>query len=49
MKPGDLVRFKETIYYDNQLITDAVAVIIAEYKRLYKEFTKDLQKIRSTI
>jgi hypothetical protein len=29
MKPGELVRFKETIYYDNQHITDAVAVIIS--------------------
>ena len=29
MKPGDLVRFKENIYYDNQHITDAVALIIS--------------------
>jgi hypothetical protein len=29
MKPGDLVRFKETIYYDDQRITDAVALIIS--------------------
>lgn len=28
MKPGDLVKFKEVIYYDNQHITDAVAVIV---------------------
>ena len=27
--PGDLVRFKETIYYDNQSITDAIAMIIS--------------------
>ena len=29
MKPGDLFKFKEVIYYDNQHITDAVAVIIS--------------------
>ena len=29
MKPGDLVRFKETIYYDSQFITDAVAIVIS--------------------
>lgn len=29
MKPGDLVRFKEVIYYDNNHITDAVAVVIS--------------------
>lgn len=29
MKPGDLVRFKETIYYDDQHITDAIALIIS--------------------
>ena len=29
MKPGDLVRFKETIYYDDQHITEAVALIIS--------------------
>jgi len=28
-KPGDLVRFKETIYYDNQHITDAIAMVIS--------------------
>jgi len=29
MNPGDLVRFKETIYYDDQHITDAVAMVIS--------------------
>jgi len=29
MKPGDLVRFKEAIYYDDQHITEAVALIIS--------------------
>lgn len=29
MKPGDLVRFKETIYYNDQDITDAIAMVIS--------------------
>jgi len=29
MKPGDLVKFKEVIYYEEQHITDAVAMVIS--------------------
>lgn len=29
MKPGDLVKFKEVIYYEAHHITDAVAIVIS--------------------